>query len=177
MQQLLKLLDYDNYVSRYKVCKDKVTIQDIFWSHPDSIKMFNTFLTMLIIDSTYKTNKYRLPLLKIVGVTSMEKTFFVDFSFLDSKKEDSVTQALEMCKAMLMDQKHMQKVIVTDRDTTLMNSVAMMFHISYALLCKYHMTENARSLLKPHVVGTKQINSKDGKIFKSSVVLEKIMDV
>lgn len=79
MQQLLKLLDDDHYVYRYNVCKDKVIVQDIFWTHRDFIKLFNIFTIVLIIDLTYKTNKYRLPLLKIVGVISTEITFFSGF--------------------------------------------------------------------------------------------------
>lgn len=50
MQQRLKLLEDEDYVSRYIVCKDKVIVQDIFWIHPDSVKLFNTFPSVLIID-------------------------------------------------------------------------------------------------------------------------------
>lgn len=85
-QQLLKLLVDEDYVSRYRVCKYKVTAQDIFWSHPNFMKLFNTFPSMLIIDSTYKTNKYRLPLLEISCITSTKMTYSVGFSFLESKK-------------------------------------------------------------------------------------------
>ncbi|XP_058767928.1 uncharacterized protein LOC131641650 [Vicia villosa] len=62
---------------KYIWCDDKVSVRDIFWTHTESIKLSNTYPTVLIIDSTYKTNKYRLPLLEIVGVTSTEKTFSV----------------------------------------------------------------------------------------------------
>ncbi|XP_058783645.1 uncharacterized protein LOC131658357 [Vicia villosa] len=85
MQQLLKLLDKNHYVSRYTVCDDKVIVPDIFWTHPKSIKLFNTFPNVLIIDSMYKTNKYKLPLLEIVGVTSMENIFQWDLHFLNIK--------------------------------------------------------------------------------------------
>lgn len=54
MQQQLKFLEDDHYVSRYTVCKDKSIVRDIFWSHPDSIKLYNTFFIVLIIDSTLK---------------------------------------------------------------------------------------------------------------------------
>ncbi|XP_058733875.1 protein FAR1-RELATED SEQUENCE 5-like [Vicia villosa] len=94
MQQLLKLLGNNQYVLMYKMCEDKFSVRDIFWFHPESIKLFNTFPTVPIIDSTYKTNKYRLPLLEI-GVTSTEKTFFVGFAFLKYEKEDNVIWALE----------------------------------------------------------------------------------
>ncbi|XP_058756515.1 protein FAR1-RELATED SEQUENCE 5-like [Vicia villosa] len=107
MQQLLKLLDDNKYVSRYRTCDDGVTVRDIFWTRPDSIKLFNTFSTMLILDSTYRTNKYRLPLFEMVGVTSIEKTYAV-------------------CQSLLKEQVEMPEAIVTDRDTTLMNEVAKM---------------------------------------------------
>ncbi|XP_050919722.1 uncharacterized protein LOC127137294 [Lathyrus oleraceus] len=44
------------YVSRYRTCDDGVTVRDIFWTRPNSIKLFNTFPIVFILDSTYKTN-------------------------------------------------------------------------------------------------------------------------
>lgn len=49
--------------------------------------------------------------------------------------------ALKMCKT------NMSNVIVTDRDTALMNMVANVFPTSCALLCRYHI-KNVRSRLK-----------------------------
>ncbi|CAK8533011.1 unnamed protein product [Lathyrus sativus] len=54
IQQLLKLLDDDYYVSRYRVCEDKVIVRDIFWIHSNSLELLNTLPFILIIDSTYK---------------------------------------------------------------------------------------------------------------------------
>ncbi|XP_050878002.1 protein FAR1-RELATED SEQUENCE 5-like [Lathyrus oleraceus] len=99
---------------RYKVCEDKVIVRDIFWTHPKNIKLFNTFPNILIIGSTYKTNKYRLLLLGIVSATSTKKTFSVGFAFLESEKEVTVTWALEMCKTLLKEHENMSNVIVTD---------------------------------------------------------------
>lgn len=77
MPQLLKLLDDNQYVYRYRVCKDGEIVQDIFWSHPDSIKLFNTFSIVLVIHSTYKTNKYILSLaIGIFWCYFHEKYFF-----------------------------------------------------------------------------------------------------
>ncbi|XP_050896317.1 protein FAR1-RELATED SEQUENCE 6-like [Lathyrus oleraceus] len=175
MQQLLKLFYDNSHVSRYRTCEDGVTVRDIFWTHPNSIKLFNMFPIVLIIDSTYKTNKYRLPLLEMVGVTSTEKTYYVGFAFLEREKEENVTWALEVCREMLKDQEEMLKVIVTDRYTSLMNSVAKVFPTSYALLCSCHTTKNVRSRVKV-AVGTKQIKVEDGKMVKAGLIVEKIMD-
>src|SRR3954464_8259643 len=121
MQQLLKLLGDNKYVSSFRTCEDKVTVRDIFRNHPESIKLFNIFPTVLVMDSTYKTNKYRLPLLEIVDVTSTDKTFSVGFAFLECEKEENITWALGICKSLLVDQKVMPNVIVIDRDNALMN--------------------------------------------------------
>lgn len=69
----------------------------------------------------------------------------------------------------------MLNVIVTNRDTALINSIGKVFPTSNAILCLYHITKDIRSRLKPAIC-TKQIKGEDGKIVKLGVVLEKIMD-
>lgn len=56
-----------------------------------------------------------------------------------------------------------------------MDLVAKVFLILYALLCKYNVTKNVRSRLKPTVC-TKQINDEDGKMVKPGMSSEKIVD-
>jgi len=46
-------------------------VSDLFWMHHDSIKLLNAFNIVFLMDTTYKTNKYQLPLVEIVGVTSI----------------------------------------------------------------------------------------------------------
>jgi len=43
---------------------------------------------MLICDTTYKTNKYRLPLLEIIGITSTIMTFAIAFAYLSYERMD-----------------------------------------------------------------------------------------
>lgn len=86
MQQLLKLLDEHQYVSRYIVCGDENSVWDIFWTHHKSIKLFNTVLIVLIIKATYNTNKYVFHILEIVDVTSTHMTYLVSFIFLECDK-------------------------------------------------------------------------------------------
>ena len=69
---------------------------------------------MLIIDLMCKTNRYMLPLLEIVGVTSTEMTYSIGFAFLECEKEDNFAWALEVCRSILKDQEDKLKVIVTD---------------------------------------------------------------
>ncbi|XP_045794240.1 protein FAR1-RELATED SEQUENCE 5-like [Trifolium pratense] len=57
LQQLMKLCENNKYFHKCRTIGDSTTIQDIFWAHPESVKLLNTFPTVLVLDSTYKTNK------------------------------------------------------------------------------------------------------------------------
>lgn len=47
---------------------DLDVLSDIIWALPNSVKLLNIFHTILIMDNTYKTNKYRQLLFEIVGM-------------------------------------------------------------------------------------------------------------
>lgn len=76
------------------------------------------------MDSTYKTNRYHLPLLEFFSVTTTEKTYLIAFSFMESEKEDIVIWTVEMCRCLLKSFDNLPKVIVTNRDNALMNVIA-----------------------------------------------------
>jgi len=60
-------------------------VQDLFFTRPDSVKLLNAFNIVLMMDNTYKTNRYRLSLLEVVGITSMRLMFSVAFMLLTSE--------------------------------------------------------------------------------------------
>jgi len=51
-------LEQHQYVYFTRANSKETTLEDLFFAHPDSIDMFNTFPTVLVMDSTYKTNTY-----------------------------------------------------------------------------------------------------------------------
>ena len=89
MQQLMLLLERDRYVHWCRCDEVSNVVQDIFWTHPDSVKLVNSFNIVILMDSTYKTNKYRMPLLEVVGITSTGLTFSVAFCLLAAEKENN----------------------------------------------------------------------------------------
>ena len=70
MQQLMMLVERDMYINWSRFEERKNVVQDLFWTHPDSVKLLNAFNIVLMMDSTYKTNRYRMPLFEVVGATS-----------------------------------------------------------------------------------------------------------
>jgi hypothetical protein len=74
MQYLISKLEKHKYVYFTRANSEETTLEDIFFAHPESIDMLNTFPIVLVMDSTYKTNTYRMSLFEIVGVFSTKLT-------------------------------------------------------------------------------------------------------
>jgi len=115
MQGLVEKLEEHKYAYFSITNCEKTTLEDIFFAHLESINMLNTFPTVLVMNSTYKTNMYRMPLFENVGVTSTNMTYFVVFSFLASEKEGNFTWVLEMLVGLFSSKLNMPKVVITDR--------------------------------------------------------------
>ncbi|XP_038702575.1 uncharacterized protein LOC119999129 [Tripterygium wilfordii] len=103
-----------------------------------SLKLLRAFQYVLLMDATCKTNTFRISLFEIVGVISTKMTSCIVFVFLQSKKEDNYTWALN-CLRSTMDEYTTPRVIVTDRDLTLMRSCAQVFLKAMKLLCTWHI--------------------------------------
>jgi len=114
------------------------------------MKFFNTIYTVLVLDSTYKTNKCRVPLLEFIGVTSTEYTFSIAFSYMMFEKEDKVSWAQERCRDLLHSKDISSKEVVTDQDHALMNVVDTVFPEAIALLFEYHIERNVRVKCKTY---------------------------
>ncbi|XP_052193761.1 uncharacterized protein LOC127802110 [Diospyros lotus] len=93
------------------------------------------------MDCTYKTNRYRYPLLQIVGVTSTELTFPVAFAFMDHEYEDNYTWVMERLQS-LMGSNIFPRVVVTDRELALINAIHKVFPNATTLLCRWHISKN-----------------------------------
>ncbi|KAK9160377.1 hypothetical protein Syun_006718 [Stephania yunnanensis] len=91
------------WMSCHRKPPDTNIVTDLFWSHPDSIKLLRCFSSVILMDCTYKTNKYRMPLLEIVGITSMHLTFSVGFAFISSESHANYVWALTMCTMRLKE--------------------------------------------------------------------------
>ena len=93
MQQLMKLLERDQYIHWHRL-KDADVVRDVFECHLEAVKLCNACNLVFLIDSTYKTNKYRLPFLDFVCVTPTGMKFFADFAYLEGEHLNNMVWAL-----------------------------------------------------------------------------------
>ncbi|KAH1254681.1 Protein FAR1-RELATED SEQUENCE 5 [Glycine max] len=127
---------------QHLILKDEDVICDIFWCHPDAVKLCNACNLVFLIDSTYKTNRYRLPLLDFVGVTPTRMTFSAGLAYLEGER-------------LFLRRDALPGVIVTDKDPTLMNAVKTVFPDCTNLLCRFHIDKNVKAKCKS-LIGQKK---------------------
>ncbi|XP_040863168.1 uncharacterized protein [Glycine max] len=153
MQHLMRLLEHDQYIHWHRL-KDEDVVCDLFWCHPDAVKLCNACHLVFFIDSTYKTNRYKLPLLDIVGVTPTGMTFSAGFAYLKGERVNNLVWALERFRGLFLRNDRLPFVIVTDRDLALMNAMKVVFPECKNLLCMFHIDKNVKPKCKS-LVGQK----------------------
>ncbi|KAI5664906.1 hypothetical protein M9H77_24229 [Catharanthus roseus] len=82
VEEVLCLSIQRGYTVFYRNREESNVFSDIVIAHPSSIAMIRTWIYILILDTTYKTNKYNMLLLEAVGMTSTGKNFTVATTFM-----------------------------------------------------------------------------------------------
>ena len=98
----------------------------LFFAHPTSIQLTKNYSNVFVMDCTYKTNKYKMPLLEIVGVSSFNTSFFSCFVFMQKEEQEDYEWALQMFRNLLGYGNH-PLVIITDRELALMKAIEVVF--------------------------------------------------
>lgn len=135
---LVNQLDDQDFWSRTRVdTEGRVTA--IFFAHVNSLAYLQAYPDLLILDCTYKTNKYGMPLLNIIGVDACQHSFCIAFAFLSGETEPDYLWALGRLKSLYeVGNTRLPSVILTDRDRACMNAAASLFPSTISLLCRWH---------------------------------------
>ncbi|KAH1226279.1 PKS-NRPS hybrid synthetase [Glycine max] len=147
MQHLIRLLERDQCIHWHRL-KDEVVVRDLFWCHPDAVKLCNVCHLVFFIDNTYKTNMYKLSLLNFVGVTPTGMTFSAGFAYLEGERVNNIVWTLERFRGLFLRNDCFPIVIVTDRDLALMNALKIVFPKCTNLLCRFHIDKNVKAKCK-----------------------------
>ncbi|KUF79174.1 hypothetical protein AM588_10000109 [Phytophthora nicotianae] len=140
---LLKQLSTNKFFFKYKVNPETSRLQYLFWSHPGIKQFYKWNSDVLIMDCTYKTNAYDLPLLNIIAMTNMNTVLPIAQCWLSGEKEDDFLWALEQLQCMMTEYAISKPtIIITDRDQACMNALDRSFPDVPSLVCRWHMNRN-----------------------------------
>jgi MULE transposase domain len=93
---LTSLPDEGNWIFNYEKNTDDV-VTALFCTQRTCLEILRMNPYILIMDCTYKTNKYKMPLLDIVGILAISATFFVGFGFIQNDPMISSCEAWNLC--------------------------------------------------------------------------------
>ena len=148
IQALLQHLDNGQWQSDYKR-NEANQVTDLFFIRNDCLELLRDNYEVILMDCTYKTNRYKLPLLLIQRVTCFYSTFFIGYVFLSDKTEESYQWALEKFQAKCVAANIPDhKVAVTDNEQALKNTLKTVYPEAYNLLCIWHVNKNVLIRLK-----------------------------
>jgi hypothetical protein len=100
METLMDELIARRYPHEFSV-DDGGVLNGFAFALPSSIALTKRFGSSLIMDCTYKTNKYQMPVHHIVGSTCCNTTFTSAFIFLNSETTESYIWALEAYRRLI----------------------------------------------------------------------------
>jgi hypothetical protein len=117
----------------------------------ESIRLFQQHHDLIFFDSTYKTNRYRMPLLNIGGVSGNHETLSFAICFLSSEETADYNWAMQQLVDIM--QKHhipVPSCVITDREIALMTAFESSFPLSKHMLCQWHVAMNVLAKTKKY---------------------------
>lgn len=128
-QALMKYLTQSSlwYVdSKKKEYNDE--LQFLFFTPECMQKLLRLNMEVLIIDCTYKTNRYKMPLLIIIGVTALNTTFYVAFCFMKGESYSDYEWVIEAL-VRLYDHLNLSYpiTVISDGDKALSSTLSHVF--------------------------------------------------
>lgn len=111
--------------------------------------MTHMYPTVLFIDCTFRTNRYRLPMLHICGFTATNQTYTAAIGFLSRGAEQWYDLAIGAFLDLIGIAKAEIKVIITDREDALTNAIDGLLPHVHRLSCRWHLRENIKLAAKP----------------------------
>ncbi|XP_012841587.1 PREDICTED: uncharacterized protein LOC105961870 [Erythranthe guttata] len=129
------------------------TITDIMFACPESIKLLRLFPYVMLMDCTYKTNKYGMPLLEIIGITPVGRNYTIAVAFMSHEDADTYEWTLNCLKELLDGVE--PDAILTDRELGLLKALPNVFSFSYHMLCIFHISRNVEANATKFMGGNK----------------------
>jgi hypothetical protein len=115
-------------------------VQSLFFAHEKQVKLFHANPDILMMDCTYRTNRYRLPLLHILGYTSLGTFFSVGFCFLRQETEIAYHWAIATFRRLITTPP--PRVFISDQEDALKSAIQTLLPSVPQLLCIWHINKN-----------------------------------
>jgi MULE transposase domain len=126
-------------------------LERLFFAHPEAVTLYKEHPDIVLLDCTYQTNRFRMPLLNICAVTGCKKIIQIALCFLSGKKYVSYAWAMQaFWELMSKNSIPPLNMWVTDRELALMNALDHLFPNSAHILCIWHVNMKILANCRKH---------------------------
>jgi MULE transposase domain len=169
------LLDEHGFYKDLVVGEDS-RVKRLFFTDKESIDLVRRWHDVFILDCTYKTNEYNLPLLNIVAASCLNKTIQVGLCFLSGESEEDYDWVIKALQKFL-ERHRIQppSLVITDRDLALMNALEENLKDTEFLLCRWHLNKDMLAYARTHV--HRQIRNTQTGSFEDHESVNKVMEL
>lgn len=123
---------------------DRNQLTGIIFAYRRSLEQFLAMSFVLLMDATYKTNKFNMPLLLFSSVDPLGSSYVVASYLLKDETITSYNMALSAFKQLFAPRIEIIGAIITDQDSALMSAIATQFPASSHQLCRWHLQMNVQ---------------------------------
>ncbi|KAL6531572.1 hypothetical protein OROMI_027935 [Orobanche minor] len=118
----------------------------IFWCDSQSKAEYEAFGDVLVLDSTYKTNTYRFPLVIFSGVNNHGMNCIFAAGIVCSETIQSYRWLLRAFKDAMNDK--LSYAVITDQDASICQAIQDEFPDIPHRLCSWHLCRNAKKRVR-----------------------------
>ena len=109
-----------------------------------ALAQFSFMSFVLLMDATYKTNRFNMPLLLMSSVDQHGSTYIVACCLFADETMSSYSMALMSFKQLFGAAVPTVDVIITDQDNAMIGAIAARFPDSQHQLCAWHLAMNVK---------------------------------
>ncbi|XP_074270979.1 protein FAR1-RELATED SEQUENCE 5-like [Silene latifolia] len=143
VQYMLHLANQVNYLSECIKHPKTKKLTHAWFTHPEAVQMFKVWPNVILIDSTYKTNKYSLILVQCVGVTPVGKSFLIGYALIANEGKEGYKWVLRRLESLL-EPGVRPTVIVRDHERGLIAALPAVFCTSHHFCAYFTYTPQLR---------------------------------
>lgn len=147
---ILALEDTDKWVFDFQTDSQN-RLTHLFFTYRKIIKIFQSHPDILMADCTYRTNRFKMPLLHFIGCSSIGTHYTAAFCFLPSERQNDYLWALERVRELLYQPiNYTPKVFLSDNEEALRSACSQIWPDIPRLLCLWHVNKNVQDRLQKH---------------------------
>ena len=155
MAYFLHMLEINNYIFTYSKVQGTDVLDGMFLAHPNTREMIRLFPQVVLMDATYKTNLYDMPLVELIGVLPTGQNYHIAFIFLSNERTTSYVWGLTQLRSLFAEVGVSPGVFVTDRELAAMSAITTVFPDAAHLLCRRHISKDVQARVNKLTGSTK----------------------